>query len=411
MAFQDERKYTITCSNIDKCREKLFEKYGDNYKIIKKNNVFVAGGFLGLQKKGAVEVTYVLVHQPDSEDDSMDVDRSMSDEEKLAKNREEILRNQSNVLLNAQLNQMNSTMQEFMSSMDKKFANMASVNSDKHESIRKIEDLLEQNEFTMSYIRMISEKIRNSFSLEELDDFDLVQRRVVDWIGESISITKDSVVRPPHVYIIVGPTGVGKTTTLVKMAVQFLKQFNSSHNGEKPEICFITTDTMRVGAMEQLSRWGEHMKTRVLKAERSDDLIKIYNENRNNVDAIFIDTSGYSPNDATHLAQIKLLLEVPGMNPDIYLAATASTKARDLHNIMKNYEPFGYNSVIITKCDESEQLGNVISVLYERHKTISYITSGQIASRDIAKASIVEFLINLEGFKVDRVHIESLFGE
>ena len=410
MAFQNERTYTITVNNMDEFRTKLFNMYGDNYKVVNKKQVFVSGGFLGLQKKGALEVTYILVDQPDNNGNSVMEGKSMSDEDVLARNREEILKNQSNVLLNAQLNQINSSMQEFMSTIDKKLDNMASTSSDSHESITKIENLLEQNEFTMSYIRMISEKIRNTFSLDELDDFDLIQRRVVDWIGESINITKDSVVRPPHVYIIVGPTGVGKTTTLVKMAVQFVKKFTADHEG-KPNICFITTDTMRVGAMEQLSRWGEHMETSVLKAERSEDLIKIFNENKNNVDAIFIDTSGYSPNDATHLAQIKLLLEVPGMNPDVYLAATASTKARDLHNIMKNYEPFGYNSVIITKCDESEQLGNVISVLSERHKSISYITSGQIASRDISKASIVNFLINLEGFKVDRVHIESLFGE
>ena len=107
---------------------------------------------------------------------------------------------------------------------------------------------------------------------------------------------------------------------------------------------------------------------------------------------------------------MKLLLDVPNMNPDIYLAATASTKSRDLMNIMQNYEPFGYKSVIITKCDESEQFGNVISVLYEKHKSISYITDGQVASRNISRANVIEFLKRLENFKIDRVHIEDKFG-
>ena len=410
MAFQTDKKYTITAKNMEECREKLFQQYGNNYKIIDKNNVYVSGGFLNLQKRGAVKVTYVLVHQPDINEESVR-ERKLSEEEKLAKNRDQILKEKSDILINAQINQINSTMQEFMSSMDKKLENISAASKENPESIDKIDELLEQNEFTFSYIRMIEDKIRNSFSLDELNDFDLVQRRVVDWIGESIEVKKDVVVRPPHVFIIVGPTGVGKTTTLVKMAVQFVKKFNTVNNGAKPQICFITTDTMRVGAMEQLERWGDHMETRVLKAERTDDLVKIFDENKNNVDAIFIDTSGYSPNDAAHLAQIKLLLDVPGMNPDVYLAVTASTKARDLHNIMKNYEPFGYNSVIVTKCDESEQYGNVISVLNERHKSVSYITSGQIASRDIAKANVIDFLINLEGFKIDRVHIENVFGE
>jgi len=99
------------------------------------------------------------------------------------------------------------------------------------------------------------------------------------------------------------------------------------------------------------------------------------------------------------------------MNPDIYLAFMAGAKARDQQNIMQNYEPFGYKSVIVTKCDESEQFGNVISVLYDKHKSISYITHGQVASRDITKASVVDFLKRLEGFKVDRIHIEDKFGD
>ena len=105
------------------------------------------------------------------------------------------------------------------------------------------------------------------------------------------------------------------------------------------------------------------------------------------------------------------MLSVQGMNPDVYLTVTASTKARDLNTIMQNYEPFGYQSVIITKCDESEQYGNVISVLHERHKSISYITNGQKITQTIAKADVVEFLKRLEGFAIDRVHIEDKFNK
>ena len=70
---------------------------------------------------------------------------------------------------------------------------------EKHESIKRIDEMLEQNEFSFSYINMIEEKIRNDFSHEQLDNFDLVERRVVDWIGESISVAKDTTFRPPHV--------------------------------------------------------------------------------------------------------------------------------------------------------------------------------------------------------------------
>ena len=416
MAYEDEIEQRRTGKTYEECKEKLFDTYGRNFRITNKYTDF-RPGFLHLSKKPVTVVTYIVNHQKsystENSNYSYNYSDSYSEEEQLRKNREAILQqtgNVTNVMVTKQMTQVTQTLEDFKKEMTSQLQQIANSTQDKHESIKKIEEMLEDNDFSFSYINMIEEKIRNDFSLEQLDNFDLVERRVIDWIGESISIAKDTVFRPPHVYIIVGPTGVGKTTTLVKLAAQFVKNYAKDHNGQRPAICFITTDTMRVGAMEQLERWGKHMGSNVYKAEKAEDLKTLYDEYRANMDANFIDTSGFSPNDATHIAQMKLLLEVPGMNPDIYLAFMAGTKARDLQNIMQNYEPFGYKSVIVTKCDESEQFGNVISVLHDKHKSISYITHGQVASRDISKADVVDFLKRLEGFKVDRIHIEDKFG-
>ncbi len=413
MAYDNEVEQRITGKTLEECKQKLLDAYGKDFRITNKVVDFRPGGFLYLKKKPVTIVTYVVNHQNSysQENTNPSYHGKNSEEEQYARNREAILQNNNNILISSQMNQMSNVIEDLKNEMSRQLQNISASAQDKHESIKKIEEMLDENEFSLSYIKMIEEKIRNDFSLDQLDNFDLVERRVIDWIGESISIAKDSVYRPPHVFIIVGPTGVGKTTTLVKLAAQFVKGYASNHEGQRPEICFITTDTMRVGAMEQLERWGKHMGSNVYKAERAEDLKTLYDENRASKDAIFIDTSGFSPNDATHIAQMKLLLEVPGMNPDIYLAFTAGTKARDLQNIMQNYEPFGYKSVIVTKCDESEQFGNVISVLYEKHKSISYITHGQVASRDITKANVIDFLTRLENFKVDRIHIEDKFSE
>ncbi|SFI51687.1 flagellar biosynthesis protein FlhF [Treponema bryantii] len=414
MAYEDEIEQKVTGNTYEECKEKLFNLYGKDFRITNKVVDFRPAGLFRMKKKPVTVVSYVVNHQKSYSADSGRTYYSgrESEEEQLNRNREAILQMQSsnNVLVSKQINEMTNSIEELKHEMAQQLQQLAVSTQEKHESIKKIEELLEQNEFSFSYINMIEEKIRNEFSLEQLDNFDLVERRVVDWIGESISIAKETVFRPPHVFIIVGPTGVGKTTTLVKLAAQFVKNYAQNHDGNRPEICFITTDTMRVGAMEQLERWGKHMGSQVYKAEKSEHLKTLYDENRANKDAIFIDTSGFSPNDATHIAQMKLLLEVQGMNPDIYLAFTAGTKARDLQNIMQNYEPFGYKSVIVTKCDESEQFGNVISVLNDKHKSISYFTHGQVASRDITRAGVVDFLIRLEGFKIDRIHIEDKFG-
>lgn len=401
MALEDEIKQTITGDSFEECRKRLYNTYGADYQIIDKQSKPVAYGLFKLKKKYVVEVTYTIGHR-----ESYNSTNLKRQEDEFEKNRQAIL---MNTQMNQVTNQVAAQIQDLKQEVTNQLSQLALASQEKHETIKKIADMMEQNEFTPSYIEEIEDKIRNEFSLEQLDNFELVERKVVDWIGESIEISKNKTFRPPHVVIIVGPTGVGKTTTLVKLAAQFVISFK--HEGRKAEICFISTDSMRVGAMEQLSRWGEIMEYKVLKAETTEDLKTLYDQNRDYMDAIFIDTSGYSPNDATHIGIMKSLLDIPGMNPDVYLAMTASTKARDLNNIMQNYEPFGYNSVIITKCDESDQYGNVISMLHKKHKAISYITNGQKASANIKKVSVVDFLIRLEGFKVDREHIEDKFGD
>lgn len=77
---------------------------------------------------------------------------------------------------------------------------------------------------------------------------------------------------------------------------------------------------------------------------------------------------------------------------------------------MQNYEPFGYQSVIITKCDESLRYGNIISALHEKNKKISLITNGQKIRHTILVPSVIEFLKRLEGFSIDRIHLEDKFG-
>ena len=356
MAYENQIEQKVTGRTYEECKEKLYAQFGKDYRIINKNVEWRPGGFLWLGKKPVTVVSYVVNHQMSYSPDGgrSYYSEKISEEEQLNRNRDAILQSQSNVLIGKQITQITDAFEDFKKEMSSQMKNIAVQSQEKPESIQRIDEMLSQNEFSYNYINMIEEKIRNDFSLDQLDNFELVERRVVDWIGESITVAKESVYRPPHVYIVVGPTGVGKTTTLVKLAAQFFKKYAGEHEGKRPQICFITTDTMRVGAMEQLERWGKHMGSNVYKAERAEDLKTLYDENSPNMDAIFIDTSGFSPNDATHIAQMKMLLEVPGMNPDIYLAFTASTKSRDLQNIMQNYEPFGYKSVIVTKCDESE---------------------------------------------------------
>ncbi len=406
MSYEYEVEQIIEGSSIEEIRDKLYRQYGNDYKIINRKTIFKPTLF-HLSQKEVQQVKYIVNHHK-AFDEEPYIKKSQS-EDTFEKNRQAILQNSNNVLLSSQITQVTNQIEKLQSQL----VNISNVNTsptDKHENIGKIEELLEQNEFTFSYIKMIVEKIRNTFSLEQLEDFKLLQRYVVDWIGESFSITEEKVFRAPHVVILVGPTGVGKTTTTVKLAAASIRE-SKINNKPRPEFCFITIDTMRVGAMEQIQRFGNLLEKNVLKAENPEDFLTVYNEYKDHVDAIYVDTSGYSPNDSTHIAQMKNILSIENMKPDVYLSVAATTKASDLINISRNYEPFGYDSVIVTKCDETNQIGNIISVLYERHKSLAYITDGQSVARYIHKANKVDILKRLIGFEIDRIHIEDKFGE
>ncbi len=406
----NEIEQEIEGSSREECMKKLFALYGTDYKIKNTRNEFRTKGVLFKKTYPVVIVTYVVEDKKAFTSNNYYSQGQQSEQEKFEKNRIDLLaaiQNERPSILNADKNYqaLSQQMMEIKSLVEKNNAKQG----DEHESIQKIDELLSDNEFTYSYRKQIKDRIHKEFTLDQLDDFDLVERRVVDWIGETITIKSEQAYRPPHVVIIVGPTGIGKTTTLVKLAVTALKQKTS--NNQKFKFCFITTDTMRVAAEDQLRHYAEVLDVKLIKTEKKEDIQDAFEQVRDEYDAIYIDTSGYSPNDSSHIGKLKDMLNVQGMKADVYLAVTASTKSKDLINIMKNYEPFGYNSVIITKCDESSQFGNVISVLYEQKKAISYVTYGQNAAGEIDKAKVVEFIKRLENFRVDRVHIEDKFGE
>lgn len=408
MPLDNEIRRTIEGATFNECKEKLFKEYGTNYRILDKKTDIRHVGLFGLKQKEVQVVTYTIPQKETFSDPFTYKDRK-AEEELLEKNRQALLNAQKDVVLNQKLSELTSQIEVLNNQINNVQTTISNTASDIPETITRIEDILTENEFTLPYIRMITEKIRNQFSLEQLEDFQLVQRYVVDWIGESIEITEEKHVRPPKVIIIVGPTGVGKTTTIAKLASNSI--LDAKNKGQtKPEICILTIDTMRVGALEQLAKFGEILNKNVLKAETSQDVAEIYEEYKDHVDYMFIDTSGYSPNDSTHISEMKNILNVK-MNTQIYLSVCASTKASDLQNIFRNYEPFAYDSVIVTKCDETKQIGNIISVLWDRHKSIAYITDGQRVPRNIKKANIVDILLNLTGFDIDRIHIEDKFGE
>jgi flagellar biosynthesis protein FlhF len=278
---------------------------------------------------------------------------------------------------------------------------------EEHPAFTQAGELLRLNDFSEKYVSGILERMRKELPLETLEKPDAVQEHLLEWIGESISIYKEeNAQRRPRVMVLVGPTGVGKTTTISKLAAIF-----GIGTSEIPavDVRMITIDAYRIGAKAQLESLGNIMQIPVSCVDNKQDMKKEIALSSEYTDLFLVDTIGKSPKDSAKLGEMKEILEGCGKGAEVHLVIGAGTKASDIEDILRQFEPFNYRSVILTKMDETDRIGNVVSALAEKRKSVSYITDGQKIPNDIRKASVVRFLVNLDGFKVDREKIEKRF--
>jgi flagellar biosynthesis protein FlhF len=372
--------------------DKIRLKYGDQAKILTHRTVRL-GGVLGFFTREGVEITGYL-----SSDGGRKRVLDLEEEKK------KIL----SVIPPPAAKQDGATLQqvlkEVQSLREKLETGPAPSGAEMHPSIRKIADLLLENDFTPGYIRGIEERLRKDFSLEDLENFDAVQDAVVDWIGESVAVYREKKAAGPKVFILVGPTGVGKTTTIAKLSAMY------GVSAARPkQVRILTIDNYRIGAKEQIETYGDIMGIPVACVETFQDFKK-YLALYGDADMVFVDTIGKSPRDFVKLAEMKELLEAASGRAGVHLAVSATTKTNDILDIMQQFEPFGYESVIVTKLDETARVGNIISVLAEKRKCLSYLTDGQRVPQDIEPATAARLLLRLQGLRVRRDHVEKKFG-
>ncbi len=199
------------------------------------------------------------------------------------------------------------------------------------------------------------------------------------------------------VIMLVGPTGVGKTTTLAKLAARYaLLEY-------RYKVGIITLDTYRIGAVEQLFQYAQMMKLPFEDVIDTDDFRKALH-NLAYCDIILIDTVGSSQHDKEKIAKIASFLEHAHQPIDVNLVLSASAKYQDLKDAYEKFSFLNIDTLMITKFDETSGFGNIFSLIYETQKPISYFSTGQEVPDDIRTAD-ADFLIEclFEGFahKVD----------
>jgi flagellar biosynthesis protein FlhF len=182
----------------------------------------------------------------------------------------------------------------------------------------------------------------------------------------------------PKAVMIVGPSGVGKTTTIAKLAAFYALR-------QKRNVALITLDTYRVAAVEQLRVYGSILGLSVDVALTCEDLAGMLRV-RKSADLILIDTAGRSPLDETALRELKQFA-APNREVEVHLLLSAGTREADLAVLLSRFMTLPVNSLIFSKLDETTQYGSVFNVLHQTGLPLSYLTTGQRVPEDLEVAT------------------------
>ncbi|MDQ5910982.1 MAG: flagellar biosynthesis protein FlhF [Pseudomonadota bacterium] len=204
-------------------------------------------------------------------------------------------------------------------------------------------------------------------------------RLALETLGHNLSVTEDDILTHGGVVSLIGATGVGKTTTIAKLAARY----NLRHGPR--QVALITTDSYRIGAFEQLSTFGVIMDAPVRlvsTAQELRDAITGFSDKS----LILIDTAGMSQRDLRLSQQFALLKDAPHIRNYLVLAANA------LHSVLREtataFSRVPLSGVIITKVDETTRLGAALSAVHEKGLPLAYISNGQRVPEDLQAARI-----------------------
>lgn len=245
--------------------------------------------------------------------------------------------------------------------------------------LKKYYDRMCEMEILPEIINTLIDNTKNSISDTDLNNktllYNTLKKEIISFIDEvePISLSDKN-----NVVAFVGPTGVGKTTTIAKLAAHFVLYKNK-------KVAMITADTFRVGAIEQLKHYGDLLEVPVHVVYRPEDVKEILTELKD-YDLLLVDTMGFSPNNRIQIKKVKNLLDI--LNPDdIYVVVSAATKNQDMVDILNNYKELQYKKIIVTKLDETKSYGIILNAINISGCKLSYLTTGQNVPDDIEVAS------------------------
>jgi flagellar biosynthesis protein FlhF len=251
-------------------------------------------------------------------------------------------------------------------------------------AIKDIEDLLIHREVDASLVKTIIADLNSNIDFINQEQLDAQLHSILASMipTSSFSVEKG---KGPKIITLVGPTGVGKTTCIAKLAL-------ISKIIHKLEVGLISIDTYRLGALDQLKIFAEVSNIDFEVAYEPSDVSQSLKKFKKK-DLVFIDTVGRSQRNTKLLNDIKKFLE-PAQSDEVYLVMSATSTTRTLIDIAKNFKIFNYNGFIFTKLDEAIGFGNILNLTARFDIPVKYLTNGQVIPDDIIAADS-DFIANL----------------
>lgn len=333
-------------------------------------------GIKGFFQEKQIEVTAAIENSRKPKDEAkndnfkesiQDIQRIMA--KSLTNNKEEVIKesNSNDIVSNNKLQQEVNAIKELLNEV------MQKNNGTAEEKKDLVEEILEKIDIDEEFFDNIKKCVDGEDTIENIKEV----------IKNEIAISDEEM---KGNVVLVGPTGVGKTTTIAKLAGRLSLM-------ENKKVGLITVDTYRIGAVEQLKTYAEIMNI-PFKVVITIKEMEAAVESMKDCDVILIDTTGRSSKNSMQISELRAFVQKS--NPSsVNLVISATTKNKDIQTIIDGYKQLNYKNVIITKLDETSTYGALYNIPKRAKKPITFITTGQNVPDDIkipTKDDIIKFL-------------------
>jgi flagellar biosynthesis protein FlhF len=231
--------------------------------------------------------------------------------------------------------------------------------------------------FESSLAAKLVQLAEDRLPLRHLAQMEKIEARIHDLIRKAVEVQQPVQTKQARrIVALIGPTGVGKTTTLAKLAAHHALE-------ERGSVAFVTLDTYRIAAVDQLRTYAHIMDIPLQVALNPAELAQAiqFHEKKS---LILIDTAGYSHNDASSMEQLGHFFR-DRSDVEMHLVLSATTKSSDLSEIVNHFEKLKPSHFILSKLDETSNYGALFTQLIRAKRSVSYVTFGQSVPEDIAR--------------------------